>query len=125
MIRQPPRSTRTDTLFPYTTLFRSCSRRSKCGPAGRSESSSIRTSSFRLGEAEMADLKLAMLPDRKPVKLTFEMMPDLEQALDDYAAAYEVAYGKREKPDRKSVGEGKSVEVRVVLGGRRIIKKKK
>src|SRR3546814_11591666 len=23
MVRQPPRSTRTDTLFPYTTLFRS------------------------------------------------------------------------------------------------------
>src|SRR3546814_5091587 len=28
MIRRPPRSTRTDTLFPYTTLFRSPSRRS-------------------------------------------------------------------------------------------------
>src|SRR3546814_8110024 len=28
MIRRPPRSTRTDTLFPYTTLFRS-----KIGPA--------------------------------------------------------------------------------------------
>src|SRR3546814_15193363 len=27
MIRRPPRSTRTDTLFPYTTLFRSISRR--------------------------------------------------------------------------------------------------
>src|SRR3546814_1115525 len=26
MIRRPPRSTRTDTLFPYTTLFRSESR---------------------------------------------------------------------------------------------------
>src|SRR3546814_17241076 len=25
MIRRPPRSTRTDTLFPYTTLFRSVS----------------------------------------------------------------------------------------------------
>src|SRR3546814_3136656 len=25
MIRRPPRSTRTDTLFPYTTLFRSMS----------------------------------------------------------------------------------------------------
>src|SRR3546814_16139355 len=24
MLRRPPRSTRTDTLFPYTTLFRSC-----------------------------------------------------------------------------------------------------
>src|SRR3546814_3629474 len=27
MIRRPPRSTRTDTLFPYTTLFRSFYRR--------------------------------------------------------------------------------------------------
>src|SRR3546814_5375797 len=29
MIRRPPRSTRTDTLFPYTTLFRSCLRLSR------------------------------------------------------------------------------------------------
>src|SRR3546814_16306421 len=28
MIRRPPRSTRTDTLFPYTTLFRSRCKRS-------------------------------------------------------------------------------------------------
>src|SRR3546814_4629560 len=28
MIRRPPRSTRADTLFPYTTLFRSFRRRS-------------------------------------------------------------------------------------------------
>src|SRR3546814_11441046 len=27
MIRRPPRSTRTDTLFPYTTLFRSVGHR--------------------------------------------------------------------------------------------------
>src|SRR3546814_4143024 len=27
MLRRPPRSTRTDTLFPYTTLFRSGERR--------------------------------------------------------------------------------------------------
>src|SRR3546814_20438067 len=33
MIRRPPRSTRTDTLFPYTTLFRSLVRRGvKAGP---------------------------------------------------------------------------------------------
>src|SRR3546814_7115219 len=32
MIRRPPRSTRTDTLFPYTTLFRSlgCGMRKDC-----------------------------------------------------------------------------------------------
>src|SRR3546814_12882531 len=31
MIRRPPRSTRTDTLFPYTTLFRSWSIRQAAG----------------------------------------------------------------------------------------------
>src|SRR3546814_12360551 len=29
MLRRPPRSTRTDTLFPYTTLFRS--EKAECG----------------------------------------------------------------------------------------------
>src|SRR3546814_16317703 len=29
MIRRPPRSTRTDTLFPYTTLFRSFAMRAR------------------------------------------------------------------------------------------------
>src|SRR3546814_5771508 len=31
MIRRPPRSTRTDTLFPYTTLFRSLFRKTAPG----------------------------------------------------------------------------------------------
>src|SRR3546814_15341414 len=30
MIRRPPRSTRTDTLFPYTTLFRSHGEKETC-----------------------------------------------------------------------------------------------
>src|SRR3546814_2269362 len=30
MIRRPPRSTRTDTLFPYTTLFRSGQQNEPC-----------------------------------------------------------------------------------------------
>src|SRR3546814_4565300 len=38
MIRRPPRSTRTDTLFPYTTLFRSfatiCARSMRPCPKG-------------------------------------------------------------------------------------------
>src|SRR3546814_4897514 len=33
MIRRPPRSTRTDTLFPYTTLFRSGARNPPRCPA--------------------------------------------------------------------------------------------
>src|SRR3546814_16478132 len=34
MIRRPPRSTRTDTLFPYTTLFRSPHRKVHRGVGG-------------------------------------------------------------------------------------------
>src|SRR3546814_4902335 len=44
MIRRPPRSTRTDTLFPYTTLFRSV-RRGGVGRAilvgGRSRAAAV------------------------------------------------------------------------------------
>src|SRR3546814_16322047 len=34
MIRRPPRSTRTDTLFPYTALFRSVAHREYGGVVG-------------------------------------------------------------------------------------------
>src|SRR3546814_14326263 len=37
MIRRPPRSTRTDTLFPYTTLFRSMGRNLETPPASIDE----------------------------------------------------------------------------------------
>src|SRR3546814_14180290 len=36
MLRQPPRSTRTDTLFPYTTLFRSDVTRAQSSPSSAS-----------------------------------------------------------------------------------------
>src|SRR3546814_1343253 len=47
MIRRPPRSTRTDTLFPYTTLFRSQShppkvRRMRRPKKGKPNQSKIR-----------------------------------------------------------------------------------
>src|SRR3546814_1491557 len=38
MIRRPPRSTRTDTLFPYTTLFRSLK---YCGTGGRTRTDTL------------------------------------------------------------------------------------
>src|SRR3546814_19407597 len=42
MIRRPPRSTRTDTLFPYTTLFRSSAQPglTSCSPRTRRSSPS-------------------------------------------------------------------------------------
>ncbi|MDB5714984.1 MAG: hypothetical protein JWO15_2381 [Sphingomonadales bacterium] len=40
----------------------------------------------------MPNLKLARLPDRVPVKLTLHVLPDLHQALVDYAALYAEVY---------------------------------
>src|SRR3546814_2159499 len=45
MLRRPPRSTRTDTLFPYTTLFRSHTlRRGRIAPGSRPLSALARRS---------------------------------------------------------------------------------
>src|SRR3546814_16572806 len=41
MIRRPPRSTRTDTLFPYTTLFRSPEVRAERHLAQRGEGAAV------------------------------------------------------------------------------------
>ena len=44
----------------------------------------------------MVDLKLGKLPDRTPVKLAIMITPDLQTALNDYAALYAEAYGREE-----------------------------
>src|SRR3546814_12791437 len=70
MILRPPRSTRTDTLFPYTTLFRS--RRQRPVPAGHApararlagEGAPERARSRHLGHALAAQ---AHRPDHQPV----------------------------------------------------------
>src|SRR3546814_11929353 len=69
MIRRPPRSTRTDTLFPYTTLFRSCRRRGSfahgcganalCRRATRSEIP-VRTASPPRSEEHTSELQSLM-----------------------------------------------------------------
>jgi hypothetical protein len=45
----------------------------------------------------MTELKLAKLPDRAPVKLTVSVMPELHQALVEYAALYAKIYGQQER----------------------------
>ncbi|MBJ7439500.1 MAG: DUF2274 domain-containing protein [Sphingopyxis sp.] len=44
----------------------------------------------------MTQLKLPKLPDRTPVKLSIQIFPELAEALQQYAVAYEEAYGKAE-----------------------------
>src|SRR3546814_14120230 len=105
MIRRPPRSTRTDTLFPYTTLFRSGSWYSR----------------VLLREPRRLRLRalLAILgvEPRDPAALSHRIA----------AAPRELAGGSRRRPlsadgDRKGVVWGKRVSVRVYYSGRRDIK---
>src|SRR3546814_14393309 len=112
MIRRPPRSTRTDTLFPYTTLFRS---------------------GDLLRKAQLV-VPLAALANHR------RLVAHLLAPGDRHRAGAEAALlGRRRAPrhqqqrnvlagrvdgDRKHVVEGQSVSVRVDLGGRRTIKKK-
>ncbi len=42
----------------------------------------------------MAELRIAKLPDRTPVKLNIAVMPDLHDALQDYAKLYANTYGQ-------------------------------
>src|SRR3546814_13493344 len=55
MIRAPPRSTRTDTLFPYTTLFRSGRARARGSGARHAPAASF----GRYGRGDEARFRLA------------------------------------------------------------------
>src|SRR3546814_10822974 len=61
MIRRPPRSTRTDTLFPYTTLFRSKTRGPTQISLGRS---SVHPERSRRGGAELVEALSYAQPER-------------------------------------------------------------
>src|SRR3546814_20656735 len=66
MIRRPPRSTRTDTLFPYTTLFRSL----HVGPRPRARNIAISEHGrLAVGDHTLDDAILLLLgPDREGVR---------------------------------------------------------
>src|SRR3546814_18248740 len=127
MIRRPPRSTRTDTLCPYTTLFRSpiCARICRFqaipqGPAVRGGAGN------RNRPAQAACGLHAPTGDRVPLATDADSArptqpnPIAHQSVPErhnrrFAAAWNF-------PDRTIAVSGKSVSVRVDLGVRSIIK---
>src|SRR3546814_13425326 len=124
MIRRPPRSTRTDTLFPYTTLFRSwqggplrilSARRAPLAGAAPGWRASVRARDPQDAPhrrlARRGFDRAAALPRRRLVARAFAPRSRTHQG--------------SARGDRKSVGEGKSGDVRVDLGGRRTLQQKK
>src|SRR3546814_17545807 len=104
MIRRPPRSTRTDTLFPYPTLFRS------------STAARLKLKGIDGGPHKRWSMWFNSTQRAEPYQpLT---CPSRARETGSFGSA------GRNTGDRKSVVLGRSVSVRVDLGGRRIIKKK-
>src|SRR3546814_20205719 len=121
MTRQTSRSTRTDTLFPYTTLLRSCLL--------------AQPEHFRVPRAQLPHL---FLRDGSVVQRFAPVRAALEhgQVLCGLGDLRDRLHTRRARPDhsdplalechldRKSVVSGKSVSVSVDLGGRRILTNK-
>src|SRR3546814_4168633 len=78
MIRRPPRSTRTDTLFPYTTLFRSHRQLTHfkdfdvhfpaIGPSELVFEAAGQLYLFDLGTEEYREVKISIVDDLESVK---------------------------------------------------------
>src|SRR3546814_20879412 len=121
MLRLPPRSTRTDTLCPYATLFRS-----RAGGGGEAVVGAV------LDEQRQGDHPRPGPRARHRVE-HFGRQPCAELAgVDERVGAIGGDQGgigadprRTGRQDRKSVVEGKSGTVRVDLGGRRTINNKK
>src|SRR3546814_15147273 len=120
MLRRPPRSTRTDTLFPYTTLFRS-------GDVLVVDAAAV-ADPGQVAGAGKGDAFVAHAGGGGADEQHVDAGGVPAGFLDQFAAggAFErVAGVVVADQDRKSVVSGKSVSVRGDPGGRRRIKQKK
>src|SRR3546814_17735830 len=68
MIRRPPRSTRTDTLFPYTTLFRSLAAAPVAVAPATNAAATIKTGSAPAAEAAAPQIDMPPLEDAVSVE---------------------------------------------------------
>src|SRR3546814_6394918 len=75
MLRQPPRSTRTDTLFPYTTLFRSIF------PAKVIQTTGHRSASNLLKELTRLQVLIGFLPPESDVGSVIKSQSELPSQL--------------------------------------------
>src|SRR3546814_19883082 len=131
MIRRPPSATRTDTLFPYTTLFRSReAHEARRRPVDAREGPAQGVQARAVAGVRAVDgfhLRRLLHPDRGPGRTGLAVR--LERLGGLLGAVLRAGHlGQRRLPartDRKSGVSGKSGSVRVDLGGSRIYKKTK
>src|SRR3546814_15483331 len=127
MIRRPTRSTRTDTLFPYTTLFRSNPNYPPLA-IGRGDIRSDKPIGVKGSVSSQFLTALLMAApihaSRASADVTIEVDGELiSKPYISITLNLMARFGVQ--VDRKRVVLGQSVSVRVDLGGRSILKKKK
>src|SRR3546814_3455687 len=82
MIRRPPRSTRTDTLFPYTTLFRSRADplRQRLGVAERGQvRQALGREQRQPGQPAHEGHRLGQHPDPGPGRVGARLLPEVPE----------------------------------------------
>src|SRR3546814_15397971 len=134
MIRRPPRSTRTDTLFPYTTLFRSLATVAVRLEAGLAHHVLEALAHQRdvprapVVGAGGVQAEEALLAGRLVLVVELEHADVVHVAGAVHRRAW-VCLGQDQRVvrarlrDRKSVESGQSGSVRVDLGGRGLLQK--
>src|SRR3546814_20648472 len=120
MIRRPPRSTRTYTLLPYTTLFRSKPRRA--WPRGASYSRK-RGANFIWGRAVASTIDGGRRLVLKAILRLVSKLPRRRNSLPAEEGTQKSTSSRRasSQSDRQSVVQGKRVSVRGDLGGGRTL----
>src|SRR3546814_14865838 len=100
MIRRPPRSTRTDTLFPYTTLFRSWTFLSPSAEFVETE----RTGQFRIGKDHLlfdatgrswisfADYAIAMIDEVETPQFSRQRFTRSEEHTSELQSLMRISY---------------------------------
>src|SRR3546814_11797834 len=125
MIRRPPRSTRTDTLFPYTTLFRSLGKRQQ----ENSTNAEMLTKQQRGCQDDQGQQRpgpSSLLQYCRPYSArTGTIACDVPRPQQRTAPSCQRSPQDGDRPARTSVVSGTRVSVRVDPGCRRTIKKKK
>src|SRR3546814_20956592 len=129
MMRRPPRSTRTDTLFPYTTLFRSEEKIPTIAhfiKASKQILADVNSLRMTLNNRLLYGLELEIESQIITGQGTADNMSDLTQTGNFTAftpSSSARAHDSITRATRKDVGHGRRVAVRVNMASRRTIKK--
>src|SRR3546814_20028582 len=92
MIRRPPRSTRTDTLFPYTTLFRSALVAEIYSKAVSPDDGGLVACYFLVQDLDPADAERAMLFFSSQASLLIDTTKLVEDAGAEFPALVTIRY---------------------------------